>query len=152
MADHLRKQIRAAAVTALTSLTTTTTHVYSGRVSPLAETELPALLVFLNVDETTEGAYNSGATVDHSAMLRVEAVCKGNDEAVDTLDQIAAEVETALFANSAFLALLMVTPSPPTAQLSIDEPVEGLGLRLGSLTMVFPIMFRTRLGDPTTKV
>ena len=54
MVDHIRKQIRDAVKTALTGLTTTGANVFSGRVSPLKESEVPGLLIFLNGDDATE--------------------------------------------------------------------------------------------------
>lgn len=152
MADHIRKQIRDAAATALTGLTTTGSNVFTGRVSPLSLSELPALAIFLNADEAIEGAYNGGATEEREGTLRVEGIAKANDDTIDTLDQIAKEVEEALFADAPFLALLMVKPGPPGAVISIDEPVEGVAHRLGSIILQFPIMYRTRLGDPDTQV
>lgn len=152
MADHIRKQIRDAAATALTGLVTTGSNVFSGRVSPLGLSELPAIVIYLNADEAVEGAYNGAPTEARDGMLRIEGIAKANDDTIDTLDQIAKEVEEALFSNSAFLALLMVKPGPPSAIISIDEPVEGLAHRLGSIILQFPIMYRTRLGDPDTQV
>lgn len=154
MADHIRKQIRDAAVTALTSLTTTGANVFSGRVSRLKETELPGLNVYLTGDEAEEEAYVGGQTEMRSGILRVEGICKANDATIDLCDLIALEVEQAVFgaAGASLTALLMIPPGPPSAQISIDEPIEGLSLRLGVITLSFPIQYRTRLGDPSTKV
>ena len=153
MVDHIRKQIRDAVKTALTGLTTTGANVFSGRVSPLKESEVPGLLIFLNGDDATEDASMGGPTEMRSGTLRIEGVAKANDDLVDVLDRIAAEVEVALFGNAAFLALLMVEPGPPSATILIDEPDPQSGVRrLGSIVIGFPIQYRTRLGDPTNKV
>jgi hypothetical protein len=152
MADHIRKQIRDAAKAALTGLTTTGTNVFSGRVSLLKPTEMPGLLVFLNGDDGQEDAYVDGPTEMFAGTLRIEAIAAANDDTIDVLDQIAVEVEAALFADTEFLALLMVTPSPPSTTIIIDEPIEGAARRLGSIAINFPIQYRTRLGDPSTQV
>lgn len=152
MADHIRKQIRDAAQTALTGLATTGANVFSGRVSPLQSNELPALLIFLNGDEGSHGASNGGATSNHAGLLRVEGVASNGDDTIDDLDRIAKEVEAALFVNAPFLALLLHAPAPPSAQISIDEPVEGAAKRLGSVILNIPINYRTRFGQPDVKV
>lgn len=153
MADHIRKRIRDAAVTALSGLATTGGNVFSGRVSPLKESEIPGLVVFLNGDDATEDASMGGPTEMRSGTLRVEGAARANDDLVDTLDQIAKEVEIALFNDAAFLALLMFEPGPPSATILIDEPDPQSGMRrLGSIVIGFPIQYRTRLGDPSTRV
>lgn len=153
MADHARKQIRDAVKTALTGLTTTGANVFSGRVAPLRDSEMPGLAVYVNGDEAIEGAYVGGQTVDHAATLRIEGQCNGgSDAALDTLDLIAKEVEVAVFANADFSGLLMVPAGPPSTQLAIEDPVSGISERLGTVVLQFPIVFRTRLGDPTTIV
>jgi hypothetical protein len=154
MVDHIRKQIRNAAVTALTGLTTTGARVFSGRVSRLKETELPGLVVYLTGDDALEDAYNGGATEARSGTLRIEGIATANDALIDVLDQIALEVETAVFgtAGATLRGLLMVMPGPPSSQLMLEDPPEGLGLRLGTIVLGFPIQYRTRLGDPSTKV
>ena len=152
MADHIRKQIRDAAVAALTGLASTGSNVFTGKISPLKQAELPALLIFLNGDEGSDGAQNAGATADHAGVLRVEGVAAANDDTIDLLDQIAAEVEVALFADAGFLALLLVPPDPPSTSIQIDDPAGGSALRLGSVILGFPIQFRTRLGEPSVIV
>jgi hypothetical protein len=152
MADHIRKQIRDAAKTALTGLATTGANVFSGRVAPLQQSELPALLIFLNGDEGIHGASNGGATSAYSGLLRIEGVAAGANTLIDTLDQIAKEVELDLFADAPFLALLMHAPGPPSAQISIDEPLDGAEKRTGSVILTIPINYRTRFGQPDVKV
>jgi hypothetical protein len=154
MADHIRKQIRDAGVTALSGLATTGSNVFSGRVSRLKESELPGLNIYLTGDDAIEDAYNGGATEMRSGMLRVEGVCSANDSTINTCDQMALEIEQAIFgvAGATLRALLMVPPGPPSAQVLLDEAAVGVELRLGTIVLSFPIQYRTRLGDPSTKV
>lgn len=149
---HMRKVIRDAAKTALLNLPTTGANVFSGRVSALTLNEMPALLVFANGEDSVHDAYQGGPTASHALMLKIEGVARGNDELIDTLDQIALDVETALFADAPFNALLMVPPEPPSSVIEISDPQNGAGTRVGSVHMMFSATYRTRLGDPATKV
>lgn len=152
MAHHMRRQIRDAAKEALTGLALTGTRIWSGRISSLKESEMPGLLLFVNADDAIEGANNAGElTADRNGILRVECVAAGGDELIDMLDQIALEVEEALFASAAFEAKLMVPPGPPAANIQIDDAPGGGSKRLGSVILSFPILYRTRLGDPDTQ-
>jgi len=150
----LRKQIREAAKTALTGLTTTGEHVWAGRVSRLDTKELPALLIFTNMDDGGHGASNGGATRDGQLLLRVEGVAYGTDELIDTLDQIEAEVVPAVHGSTALLALLMNSGSigPHSSVIEILDPEGGGQRRQGSVHITFPLSFRTRYGDPSTRV
>lgn len=150
----LRKQIRDAAKTALTGLATTGAHVWAGRVSRLAATELPGLLIFTNMDDGAHGASNGGPTRDGQLILRVEGVAYGVDDLIDTLDQIEAEVVPALHGNAPFLALLMNSGSigPHSSVIEILDPDNGGQRRQGSVHITFPLSFRTRTGDPSTRV
>ncbi len=153
MADHIRKQIRDAAKTALTGLTTTGANVFSGRISALQASELPGLLIFLNGDEAIEGANNAGTpTVDRSGMLRIEGVAAEGDDTLDLLDQIALEVEAKLFSDAPFMDTLLVPPGPPATSIQVDDAPGGSAKRVGSIIMNFPILFRTELGAPDTQV
>jgi hypothetical protein len=148
MADHIRKQVRDTAKTALTGLATTGSNVFSGRISPLRDSEMPGLLVYLNFED---GQVDAGGTMRRDGQLRIEGVARGGDELIDVLDQIAAEVETAIFGDTALAALLMAPPAdPPSTRISIDDPAEGAARRTGSIVVAFPIRYRTPMSDPTT--
>lgn len=150
---HIRKQVRDAAVAALTGLVTTGANVFSGRLSPFNDDEYPGLVVFLNADNAAPDGWFGGPTETHSGDLVVEGVAQGNDELIDTLDQISLEVEVALFgaAGESFRALLMGGDMlmPPDARISIEEPdANGGARRQGSVSLRFPITYRTVFGDP----
>jgi hypothetical protein len=148
MADHIRKQVREAAKTALTGLATTGSNVFSGRISQLRDSEMPGLLVYLNFED---GQADASGTMRRDGQLRIEGVARGGDELIDLLDQIAAEVEVAIFGNAALAALLMAPPpDPPNTRIAIDEPAEGAAKRTGSVVVAFPIRYRTLMSDPTT--
>ena len=154
MAIHMRTRIRDAAKQALTGLPTTGANVFSGRVSPLKSSEKPGLLVFCFVEDAGHGASNGGPTSERRPILKVEGVASGNDELMDTLDQMALEVEQALFADEDLRALLMNDgePEPPQTIIEISDVDAGAAVRTGSVHLMFPVTYRTRLGDPAIQV
>jgi hypothetical protein len=96
MANHVRRQIRDAAVTALTGLTTTGTRVYDSRVYPMQDANLPGLRIFTNNETVEISSLGVGRLLDRQLELVVEACVKENDSFDNTVDLIIKEVETAL--------------------------------------------------------
>lgn len=96
MANHLRRQIREAIGTAVTGLTTTTTHVYQSRVYDLADANLPALLIYTRQERSEPSTVHPNRVVSRTVEVEVVGVAKVTADLDDTLDLIAKEVETAL--------------------------------------------------------
>lgn len=96
MADHVRNQIRDAAVTALTGLTTTQAHVYASRVYPLSADSLPALRIYTSDEDVEIASLGAKRLLERKLELVVEACVKSNSSFDDTLDDIIKEVEAAL--------------------------------------------------------
>lgn len=109
MTVHARKQIRDAIKTKLTGLTTTTTHVYNDRTNPLAESELPGLLIGADKDHPSQDTVSSRTIGDqvtgrnreqlHTYAFPIRGEAMSTSALEDLLDTIASEVETALFAD-----------------------------------------------------
>lgn len=96
MADHVRQQIRDAAVTALGGLTTTQTRVYANRVHSMGDANLPGLRIYTNDEDVQIASLGLYRLLDRTLELVVEACVKENDTFDDTLDDIIKEVEVAL--------------------------------------------------------
>lgn len=146
MADHLRKQIRVAAATALANLTTTGARVYASRVHPLQDANLPGLRIS-NPDETIEQT-----TVDTNPLqervleLPVEACVKAVSGYEDTVDQIVKEVEVALAANQTLGGLCK-----SVLLRSISTELSGEGEKpVAIATMTFEVPYYTRRSSPDT--
>lgn len=147
MVDHIRKQIRDAAVTDLTGLATTGAHVFTGRFGPLAASELPGWLVRLHEEQGDFGAIGK---IERNGNLLLEGVAQGSD-VEDVLDTMAAEAEAALYAaNGTMRALLMNIGAPITA-IELPEPGEGAVSATGRIRMLIPLTYRTAEGVPTVK-
>lgn len=99
MANHLRTQIRDAALTLVTGLSTTAARAYAGRpeTRPLQPTELPALLIYTNETESEEVAGTRGARrFQHLCDVVIEGYAKGTGDVDATLDTMEKEVRVAL--------------------------------------------------------
>lgn len=92
---HARQQIREAAATTCTGLTTTGSTVYQSRVYPV-ET-LPALSLYTLSEQVIERTMEGNEL--RELLLVIEGRVKATSNLDDTLDDIAEEVETALNAD-----------------------------------------------------
>lgn len=99
MADHLHQQIRDKVKTAVTGLTTTTTHVYANRLQPLQDANLPALRIYTDEERAEALTVHSPCMQERTLTLVVEGCAKAASGLDDTLDLISKEVETALAAG-----------------------------------------------------
>lgn len=146
---HIRKQVRDAARADLLGLPTTGANVFSGRVSPIDKGEMPCLNTFI-LDENAE--WDTVPNIARTGRLVIEGRAQANDDLLDTLDQIAAEVEAKLYGATASLDLLLQNIDVPTTQIEIAEPSQGAARRTGIIRILVPVTYRTAITDPTTKV
>lgn len=149
MADHARKQIRAAAVSDLTGLATTGANVFNARVKPIREEDMPCLNVFL-LDETSD--WDAQGTLVRTGDLVVEGRTQGGDTLFDALDQIAAEVEAGIYAETPALSGLLHNIGTPRTQIELQDTQQGADRRTGIIRILFPVQYRTSQTDPTTIV
>lgn len=149
---HVRTAIRNAAASAVTGLLTTGVRVYKSRNIPLSANEYPCLCVYVRSDvpDYGEGAsFSGGRSIPVRRLgLHVEGYVKDSEnEAIETLlDQIAAEVETALFATILEGSLGI---SLGDQILSTDASGEET---LGIIDMSFQVLYRTVEGAPEISV
>lgn len=95
MANHVRKQLRDAVVTAVTGLATTGARVFVDREHPLdPDTEVPALLVSTPSESAVPEDIHGG--IARTVTVIVTAVVKATGAVQDTADQVAKEVEAEL--------------------------------------------------------
>jgi len=141
---HARQQIREAIVTAVTGLTTTGSRVFPSRVLPVTESELPCLCVYTRTDTPDYPAGVMANRPRRVLQVHVEGYVGGDDQ--DTLDDIAAEVETALYGAAALDALV--------GGIELGEQVmrvDGEGAQLLSVVdLVFNVSYSTAEGIPGT--
>lgn len=137
MANHLRQQIRERVATILTGLTTTGTRVYASRVYPMADANLPGLVIYATEETaeiTTLGSPRRSARV---LRLVVEGRAKAVSGLDNTLDTICKEVEAAMAADP---TLNNIVNDHHLANTSIALTGEG-EQPVGVATMEFSIMY-----------
>lgn len=145
---HARRQVREAAVADLTGLATTGSNVFTSRVSPLSESEMPGMYVMLR-DERADIEGQALGKVARTGNLVIEAWAQGGEGLEDTLDGIAAEVETAIYGATPQLSGVLQNIGAPTTQVDLPASDDN-SRRTGIIRILFPVVYRTALSDPTT--
>ena len=139
---HVRAQIRDAVVTAVTGLGAT---VKTTRRYPTNVVELPRIHVYTMSEDVVRG---SMTTQHRQLSLAVEIIATATEETLDdTLDNLAASVETALERNSlgGLVKSLWLTTTLVEADSSGASPVGGCRL-------TFLAEYHTINAAPTTDV
>lgn len=147
MANHVRQQIRDAAVNALDSLTTTSTRCYGGRPRsrPLQEADLPALLVYTNEEESEPVSGTLGQRrIARAVQLVVHGYARGTGDIDGTLDTIAKEVEVALAADPTLGGLCKDLYLTSTAKESDPEAAQPTF----EVVLTFTAEYQTREDAP----
>jgi hypothetical protein len=93
---HARQQLRDAIVTAVTGLATTGARVYTARVYPAQDTELPHLEVNTVDEEAQPVSLHGPGLVERIVSIEITARARATSVLAGTLDDIAEQVETAL--------------------------------------------------------
>lgn len=143
---HARQSIREAAATLLTGLTTTGSRVHQSRLpyATLGDGELPALLVTTEDEQVTQATVHG--RLERRLTLRVSGLAKAASNLDDTLDTIAAEVETALGASptlSGKCTYHALTGISVGLDDSLEKPV-------GRVDLDFEVLYFTNAGSPGT--
>lgn len=143
MADHLLRQIRDNAKTALTGLTTTTTHVFVNRSvdDDLQDNELPALRIYVRTSDAVVSSMGVGRVYERTAELVVEGCVKKKATFEDDCYLIAKEVEIALAAG------LSGAKSVDIRRIEIDDDAQG-EKPVAVCRMTFGVLFYTANGSP----
>ncbi len=146
---HARASVRQAIVTALTGLTTTGSRVGGRLLHTAAPAATPCLSVIVaGSPETWSGAmmHENGSVEARDLPVTIEGRIYALTGYEDTLDTIAAEVETALQGNAALAALCS-----EVRLISTQVEIDGEGEKpVGLLTMEWLVTYRVNRTAPTT--
>jgi hypothetical protein len=143
MGNHVRQQIRDAAATALTGLTTTGTRVFPSRVYQMQDAELPGLRIFTNAESVIIASMGLSRLNERTLELVVEACVKQNGTFDDVIDTSIKEVEAALAANQGIGGAKYVQLKHIEVELAGEgEASVGVG------RMTFEVCYYTALGAP----
>lgn len=142
---HAREQLRAAVVTTLTGLTTTGARVTASRVYPHDDAALPSLVVYTPGESLMEGDIPTGDPLELRALtLNIEGRAKAAAGIDDTLDDISAEVETAMYADQTLGGLAKTLELKSVATTFTGESDQPVGL----IELVFEIVYRVDARNP----
>lgn len=133
MADHVRKTLREAIVTSLTSLTTTGANVFDTRIYKLSQDSLPCLVVAAESEEIEE--LTLGGDLSRVTSFTVTAYARATASIEDTLDLIATEVELA-FDPGVSAKYWTITETAFEFSGEGDNPT-------ASMTMTFQVLYHT---------
>lgn len=143
---HVRQQIREYVVAELTGLATTGTKVYPSRVLPVPNELMPCLCVYLGKESGSENDVPlncSGRTLE----VVIDAYVSGQD-ADDTLNEISAEIETALFAVPAMGGLTRGIYFRSMATVYPADAAKPFGIQRN----IFAVEYVIEDGDPENAV
>ena len=139
--SHARETIRDAVVTAVTGLTITGAKVYPSRVFPLADENLPGLLVYTSNEDIDEEEGKLAKLQFRNQTVIIEGYDKLSAGLDDQLDDIAEDVEAAMF-GAGFSTIDL---------LSTETDIEdGLEQPVGKITLTFLVQYITAEGAPGT--
>lgn len=146
---HVREQIISAMATALAGLTTTGANVFPSRVDTLQGSQLPGLTLY----DTDEVIDEESSLLDtHARVVTIEVVghvASGSGDGVsDVLNQIAVEVEEAIYADVTLGGIALGLQMTGT-QKEYDN--EGDKVH-GQITLSVDVTYMTVFGAPETPV
>ena len=148
---HLRNQIRDQIKTQVTGLTTTGSNVFSHRVYPVQDTELPAIIVYTSSESAaraTLGGFNSSVSMLRTLNTSIEVYVKATSTVVDTLDTIAEEIEAAMGFDETLNGL-----AEDLFLVATSIEINGDGEQpIGVLKLDYDVAYRTTISDPTNSL
>lgn len=153
MADHIRKQVRDAAVAALTTALVpgVVRGVYPGRVHPLEDTSLPAVMVYTGaeaVDRTRDVLDRSGQWRELELVVEIQAkaASTASPSLLAILDNVALEAEKVLHGDATLAGLLKELDVATTATVLEGENTEQ---PVGTMTITWGAVYRCNPADPS---
>lgn len=145
---HVRTQIRDNVATQVTGLATTGSNVFKTRLYPITATKLPAILVYANSETNQAVAMKHPRLSDRELSLSIEGVAKATTSIEDTLDQIALEVEEAIYGD---LTLGGIAKNVVLSSTDIEISADG-DQPVGGIRLVYLVKYLVREDDPEVAV
>ena len=138
---HIRKKIRDEIYNAVIGLSTTDGNVFKSRAYPVDTT--PCLLVYTGGEDHENEESRVARVQNRNCEVIVAGKVKISEGADDLLDDIAEEVETAVF-NSKFKTIKTID------LVSIDVDIlDGAEKPTGEIVLTFSIHYLTKDGAPS---
>jgi len=124
--SHIRTRIRQNIVTTLKGLSDTKSNVFDSRIYPMNMDTLPGICVYTASETSNYLSISPPRTLDKSIAVAVEIYVKMIDTYDEKLDQIAADIEEALYTDLSRGGLAkdtMVTAFDSTFSGDVEQPV-----------------------------
>lgn len=143
---HPRQQLRAAFVQRLAGVTAAGDRVHSGRLMPIEEPELPAIVIHTRDAEEVQQRSPSGWSGYEQRRCIVSVVCVAQsfDDIDADLDLLAAQVEDAL---QSWTILGFESSDPLLLDTRSDDPEFDGALTTGATTLRYVVTYRTPYRD-----
>jgi len=143
---HVRQQIRDAVATTLTSaVTLVSSRVYTTRVHPLNEANLPAISVYTGSESSER--YNVGVTdINRNLSLEIDIYVRETGSFDDDVDAIAVQVEEAMAGDFTIGGLVKSSVLISTA-IQFDGEADQI---LGVAKLTYQVRYVTSLTDVET--
>lgn len=143
---HVRQQIRDAVATTLTSaVTLVSSRVYTTRVHPLNEANLPAISVYTGSESSER--YNVGVTdINRTLSLEIDIYVRETGTFDDDVDAIAVQVEEAMAGDFTIGGLVKSSVLISTA-IQFDGEADQI---LGVAKLTYQVRYVTSLTDVET--
>lgn len=143
---HVRTGIRSALVAVLTGLSTTGTRVHASRMYPRADGALPCLLVITSDEPQIDEGLSNQPILERTLEVSIRAVVKASASLDTTIDNIIAEVETALGAVTT-LGGLIKGLSLVSIGIDYDDATDK---PVGAANINYRATYFTLAGSPAT--
>lgn len=143
---HPRSQIRAAFVERLIDATAAEERVYKGRLMPIEEPELPAIVVHTRDAEEIQGRSISGWNGFERRRCIVSVICiaQSFDDIDEDLDSMASQVEAAL---QSWVIPGFESSDPMLLDTRSDDPEFDGALTTGATTLRYVVTYQTPYRD-----
>ena len=147
MAAHIRKQVRDYVVALLkTAATTAGNNVFSGRMLPLQNVELPAVKVDTLVENIQTLSIGVVRRLDRSLDLQIQMLVKKFKTYNDDIDELSRQIEVSLAGDNTLGGLVKYV-NPSSFSMRFDEKSE---YPAAEADMIFRVFYVTPINAPDT--
>lgn len=143
---HARKQIRDAITARLTGLATSGTRVHASRVFPLQDGFSPTILIYTLEEQSQVSSMGRPQTLRRQTTVAVDCAAQAKAGVDDTLDQMAAEIETAIGGDETLDGLVL---DITLLRTSVGLTAEGK-TPSGRMRLDFAVTYETKSNAPET--
>lgn len=152
MADHVRTQIRDAAVTLATGLATTGARVYKGRIKALSSgSNLPCFVVRVEDEQHPADARTMDGEISRVTELVFEGYAREatGDEGHDTLDQMLKELEIQFDTDRKLGGILK---DSRLSTVEFDDGEDDASQIIVAMRIVYEVEYWTTRGAPDVAI